>query len=140
MAHPNGTHSYVPSGRFSFRRSYIAGIRFRCNVDNVPSFTDGLFTITSVSSPSVIQYVELNPNFVDWSSNGWTLDHVITGDWYVILPSPVEHANNGHELAYIWDSVRGCMALRISFPLADQNYWFPLAGGGGGYWLDPVPS
>lgn len=140
MAHPNGVHTYLPSGGFSFSRSYLAGIRFHCNSDNIPSLTGGLFTVTSISSPNVVQYVELDPNFVEWTSNGRTLDRVIVADWYVILPSPTEYPNNGHTLQYKWDTAERAMSLHLFFPLPDREYWFPLAGGGGGYWLDPVPS
>ena len=140
MAHPNGVHTYLPSGRFSVSRSYLAGIRFHCNSDNIPSLADGLFTVTSVSSPHIVQYVELAASFVDWTSNGWTLDHIIIADWYVILPSPTEYPNNGHSLEYRWDTTLRAMSLHLFFPVANTEYWFPLSSGGGGYWLNPVPG
>lgn len=84
-----GIGSYSPNGRFSFPRSYIAEV-INCTAgfsltQNVNEFSLSFHPIF----PSVYHWT-FNLKFWLWSSNVWSLDHIITESYYVDTPNPTQ--------------------------------------------------
>ena len=136
-----GSYFSEPNDRFSVRRSYITHLRLLQNSDNYPpTLTDNLITWPSAAFPSIVQYMTILPEFILWNSNAYTLDHIITGYWYTVAPSPTPIPNGGAVLRYRWNSSLNAMTLEIEKELANTAVDVVLNGGVGGYWLDPVPT
>lgn len=108
MPHPAGSFTCVPNNRFCFNRGYIFWFEWFVNSDNAGVTFDGeIFTIPSATFPNIVQYVQIHPGWWDWSSNSYTLDHLVQAYWYVILPSPVEHPNAGLVIRFMDDPAAG---------------------------------
>lgn len=108
MPHPAGSVSFDPGPRFCFNRGYIFWFEWFVNTDNEGVTFDGTtFTISSSAFPNIVQYVELDPAWWPWSSNTYTLDHLVVAYWYVILPDPTEHANSGLVVRFMDDPAEG---------------------------------
>jgi hypothetical protein len=82
----------------------------------------------------------LLPEFLVWSSNGYTLDHIITAYWYIVLPSTIPVANSGAILRYKWRSDLQGMCLEIQKELPNTEWIIDLAAADTDYWLNPVPG
>lgn len=136
-----GSYISEPGDRFALRRSFITHLTLLQNTDNYPpTIVDNIITWPSVAFPSIVQYMEILPQFLEWSSNAYTLDHIITGYWYTVSPSPTPIPNSGAVLRYRWNSSLGAMTLEIEKESANTTLNVNLGGGVGGYWLDPVPN
>lgn len=138
MAHPSGSVSYDPSGRFSFCRGFILWFDWYVNSDNAAISFDGeIFTIGSVAYPNIVQYVQLRPPWWDWSSNFYTLDHLVQAYWYVILPSATEIPNSGLVVHFKFDPARG-WGIQFQKESPDTIVHFTLPPTEPGYWLYPL--
>lgn len=140
MPHPVGSKTFIPNGRFAFNRGYISWFEWFLNVDNAGVTFDGLiFTIPSVGFPNIVQYVEIDPAWWEWSSNSYTLDHLVIAYWYVILPSPTEFANGGLVIHFIWDDDKG-WGIQFQKESPDTHVPFIIEQSPSDYWLSPVPG
>jgi len=136
-----GSYFSEPNGRFALRRSYITHIVLQQNTDNYPpTLSDNLITWPSLGFPSIVQYMTLLPEFLVWNSNGYTLDHIITAYWYIVLPSTTPIPNSGAVLRYKWRSDLQGMCLEIQKELPNTELIIDLAAADGDYWLNPVPG
>lgn len=136
-----GSYISEPSGRFAVKRSYLAKLRVRQNIDNFPcSFSGGEIQWPSISFPLIVQTAVFLPEFLEWSSNTYTLDFVFTEYYYQVLPDTTKVANSGLVLRYKWDHPLDCMIIEVEKESANTAQVFDLPGGVGGYWLDPVPG
>jgi hypothetical protein len=68
---------YLPSNKFSFRRSYVYEIAIARYGDTV-THVNGRFTIHAVPPDPTVLIIQTYPNFWNWNSNGYTLDHIVT--------------------------------------------------------------
>lgn len=71
-----GIGTFNPSGQFSLTRSYFATIEFD-NVSFVFAQTGRIMTATLASFPGWLWRWGIDQRFYDWSSNHWTLDHLL---------------------------------------------------------------
>lgn len=84
-----GTGHYYPHGRFTFPRSYVAKV-----VNH-----DAGFTLTQTFNHFELNFHPTYPSVYHWTfderwwlwtSNVWTLDHIITESYYVNTPDPTQ--------------------------------------------------
>lgn len=130
-----GLPSYIPGGQFAFPRSYVAGLEVRH--DGPFLYWDGVILRWIVAgSPNALVEVTFVANFEQWSSNRWTLDHIILNATYEYPPNPTQY-----ELPYhiIWRVPPGKHSPHI---LLDAHYGenystIALPSQPAGYWLAP---
>lgn len=130
-----GTGTFVPTARFSFPRSFINELVLYRNLDAV-TFIGNVFTIYAPPPDPTTATIKILPAFIAWSSNGYTLDYLVTECYYQLTPGGTEnpmpfdvvfHVNptNGHnQLVIGWF---GLHADPETFPLesAPSSYWLP---------------
>lgn len=126
--------TYLPSGTFAFKRSYVAGLWVRHDT-GVLTFTDGLLTFIVAGSPDAVVKVYFKPEFVDWSSNRRTLDWIIEDATYEYPPNPTTHplpffaywivSPNPPRNCIGIDAMYGSTYTFIELPPAPPTYWLP---------------
>lgn len=136
-----GSYFSEPNGRFAVNRAYITHMVVKQNHDNYPpTFGDRTIRWPSVNFPNIVQWLGFLPQWIEPSSNTYSLDAIIQEYFYQVLPSPTPIPNSGLVLRYVWSITLSCMVLEVEKEAADTEAIWDLAGGAGGYWLDPVPS
>jgi len=139
MPHPAGSVTFDPSGSFSFCRGFLGSFEWFVNSDNDNITFDGeIFTIYSHGFPSIVQYVQINTAWWPWSSNAYTLDHLVVAYWYVILPSPVEIPNAGLVVHFLRSADLGWY-VQFQKELPGVHLPFDIETEPDNYWLAPVP-
>jgi hypothetical protein len=88
-----GTGAFYPSGRFTFPRSYIAKVEI-CTAGFALNQDGNAFEIDFRPTFNTIYHFRFHPNFWPWSSNAWSLDHIITQCYHTSPPSPVQNPLN----------------------------------------------
>lgn len=134
-----GTATYFPGGRFAFTRSYIFGINIGRYGDTITNAFN-VYTIHAVPpDPSVAIFVMDNRCWL-WTSNRWTLDHVIE-EAYVLVGGVPPKIPLAFTLSYVFDHTRhrGILQLEWYVTLPDYQY-FALPSAPSQYWLPkPLP-
>lgn len=123
-----------PNVKFAFPRSYIEGIYIRHDAGAV-TLTGNLLTYIVAGSPDAIVRVWFAENFIPWSSNRWTLDHVVidasyeypTGGQNRPLPSFLSWMTppGRHRASLYFDSWYGALNTLVMLPSAPSDYWLP---------------
>jgi len=80
-----GTGAFYPGGRFTFPRSYIAKVEC-CSAGFSLVQTYNQFTLDFRPTYGSIYHWTFDVRFWLWSSNVWTLDHIITESYYMDPP------------------------------------------------------
>lgn len=128
-----GTGAFYPSGRFVTPRSYVAKI-----VNHSAGFTltqaANVFTLDFRPTYPSVYHWTFHPNFWAWSSNCWSLDHIITESYYVQTPDPTQIPLNFglYWVRYAPDflpqiqfapNLSTVMPVTASFPSYPLDYW-----------------
>lgn len=138
MAHPTGSWSFSPGGRFCFNRGYLNFFEWFVNSDNAGVTFDGeVFTIPSAGFPNIVQYVQIKPDWFPWTSNGYRLNQLVKAYWYVILPSPTEFPNAGLVVRFLWDVSKG-WGVQFQKESPTNHEAFVLEQAPSDYWAQPV--
>lgn len=130
-----GTVTYVPQPKFWFNRAYIRRFAFGFNVGAAIVQTGNVFEITDTTNPIVHVHCKLRDDFWDWSSNSYTLDHVVEDWWLIIDPSPTPLPLN-FILSHWWNAPDAKLGILlylagsthqypVTLPFSDPTYWFP---------------
>ena len=93
-----GTGVFSPQGQFSVQRSFIQVVA----IDGIflPVATLGPnFEFHPTAGPTQHYFISFLPEFWAWSSNSYTLDHIVTEAYYTFPPSPIQFPFN-YELRY----------------------------------------
>ena len=132
---PIGSNNGTPSDQFSFRRSFIANIAFPHRLGS-PLVGGPDFVFQETLFPANIYHITVAHNFWTWTSNMFTLDHIISDAWATITPSPTVIPLNvrvtfvptspslGNHLLIDVVIVEG-VYNSASIPLQAQPYWYP---------------
>ena len=138
MPHPAGSFTSIPNARFAFNRGYIRWFEWFVNSDNAGVTFDGtIFTIPSVGFPNIVQFVEIYTPWWEWSSNSYTLDHLVVAYWYIITPSPVEHPNAGLVVHFLDDPDFG-WGIQFQKESPTNHEPFLIEQMPSNYWLYPL--
>ena len=84
-----GTGSYFPSGRFSSPRSYIAQV-YNASAGFSLVQTDNQFSLSFAPIYPSVYHWTFDEDWWSWSSNMWTLDHIIIECYYQDTPNPTK--------------------------------------------------
>jgi hypothetical protein len=140
MPHPAGSFTCDPGNRYTFNRGFISWFEWFVNVDNASITFDGeIFTISSIAFPNIVQYVQIDTAWWSWSSNAYTLDHLVIAYWYIVLPSPAEIPNAGLVVRFMWDDDQPGWGIQFQKELPGVHVPFSLEQAPSSYWLYPVP-
>lgn len=126
----------LPSEQFAFPRSYCEGLYVR-HEPGTFSWDGELLQFVVGVPPNALCKVWFDPRFVTWSSNRWTLDHVIPEATFTTIPG-----GSTFPLPFFlqWmtppDKFRAHLLVDTTF--GSLFTLVELPGGGGGYWL-PEP-
>lgn len=76
---------YLPGGQFAFPRSYCEGLWVR-HEPGTFSWDGTLLQFVVGVPPNALCKVTFDDRFTPWSSNRWTLDHVVVDATYTTIP------------------------------------------------------
>ena len=82
-----GAGTYVPWGRFTFPRSYIAKV-YIATAGFTLSQNFGEFTLDFRPTFTSVYHFTFAPDWWVWTSNVYTMDHIITECYYQDPPDP----------------------------------------------------
>lgn len=127
---------YAPQAKFAFPRSYV--------LDILVSDWTGTYTmvdnVITVDFPDHIGHKNVyvvNPKFLAWSSNRYTLDFVVCDAWNQENPDDTPNPS-GYQTRYGVDVLTGRPYVEIRNPfIVTQHATFALPQAPGGYWYPP---
>jgi hypothetical protein len=129
-----GAGVYSPQSKFSFPRSYVRGISLEVVANGITMVGDTI-TFINPSLPSQHFTVVIDPRVFPWSSNGYTLDYVISESYYQNDPDPTEFPMS-FALSYFMPAARAPYLNFQPFQLNfAQKHYFDLPLAPPGYWL-----
>ena len=128
-----GAGTYIPNGQYNFPRSYIRGFGIQIVAGNIAQ-SDNVFVLTNPPSPSVYT-LSINEYFWNWSSNRYTMDHVIGESFYsplgdgsnIEMPFLLQFYNKPDEL--------GNWIVYSPFSSPGGVTWYELPPAPPDYWL-----
>jgi hypothetical protein len=126
--------TYLPGGQLFFPRSYVRGIIVRCDTPS-PTIIDRTIVFWIAGFPPARCEVILSEEFTPWSSNAYSLDHVIDSAKYSYPPDETQF---DLPLYAIWndplspytafitlDTTYGGDRVPLLLPAAPSGYWLP---------------
>lgn len=131
-----GTGTYDPFPFFALPRSYVYDFHLARYGDTLSSVPPTII-IHAVPPDPTFAVVELNPDFVPWSSSSWRLDQIVAEFYYEVPPSIVRNPLP-FKITYACDPVtlRPSLYMQWSSTLPDfQTFILPPQPPG--YWLPP---
>lgn len=128
-----GAGAFYPTGRFTFPRSYIAQV-WCCTAGFTLTQTANEFTLDFRPVFPSVYHWRFDPRFWVWSSNVWTLDHIITDFYYVNPPDPtqiplnfglywVRYAPDHVPQLQVAPNLSTVNPVRVTFPSYPPSYW-----------------
>lgn len=84
-----GTGAFYPGGRFTFPRSYLAKVE-NCSAGFSLTQDFNKFSLSFAPTYVSVYHWTFDERFWVWTSNVWTLDHIITESYYVNTPDPTQ--------------------------------------------------
>jgi hypothetical protein len=129
-----GTPTYVTAPQFAFPRSFMQGLYFRHD-GAIVSWDLSQLKVIVAGFPDALVIYTFDDRFVPWSSNRWTIDHVLTAATYEYPPNPTQFPlpyyigwiippgeSRGHLLL---DCIYGADFSTITLPTQPSGYWLP---------------
>jgi len=131
-----GVGTFFPQGQFAAPRSYYYGVWLSFDTGSVVNWTDNRADFQAPGGV-VTGAVVFHERFWEWSSNKWTLDHMLVESWYAVAPSPTEIPLPYNLQFYTEPSLTrtyllyepfgapGSAAFKHAMPPAPPDYWMP---------------
>lgn len=132
-----GTGTFSPMGRFVSPRSYVANI-INCSAGFLLTQNVNKFSLDFRPVYPSVYHWTFSLKWWLWSSNAWSLDHIITESYYVNEPDPTQIPLN---FGLYW--VRQAPSFRPALLFAPNlstvmPITFPLPTYPPGYWARPT--
>lgn len=132
-----GAGTFIPSGQFAFPRSYLRGIWLSFDTPAIVNWTYNRVTFADSVTPVVTGAISIFYNAWAWSSNRYTVDHMVTESWYSFdngvtkIPLPFAltwflDSDFSTWLVYNPFSALGTGAFKHDMPAAPPSYWRPM--------------
>jgi len=135
MTHPTGNLVFSQGGAFTVPRSYLNDVIWDAEIHLGFTQTDSLWTLTYSPLPLYRAYVKIRDEFWNWSSNAYTLDHIIEYCYEQLSPSDPEtdallfvfvDYNATIKRPALWfRTVAPGQELHYSLPPRTAPYWTP---------------
>lgn len=128
-----GTGAYYPSGTFTTPRSYVAKIINHSAGFHLTQF-ENVFTLSFEPIYISVYTWVFHPHFWAWSSNAWSLDHIIVESYYQNPPDAtkiplnfglywVRYAPDYLPQIQFAPNMSTVTPVRASFPSYPSSYW-----------------
>lgn len=127
--------TFQPQGQFAFIRSYAKQIVVS---DQAPGIVMGGNVITTLIDPMTGYRIEytLHPEWLAWSSNRYTLDHIVDTCFWFATYAGVPHVQD-FGVAWLTHPTNFKSSIQIFNPfIRTDERIFDLAPGDQPYWLD----
>lgn len=131
-----GVGSFNPSGRFAAPRSYYVAVWVGILGWTITQ-NENEFTYHSIFFPNDTIVQVINPSFWEWSSNGWTFDHIVCESYYHrLLTGAKDPAPYGVQfrvdpttkmpVVQVWDTDGlPSPVIEADLPPPPPGYWLP---------------
>jgi hypothetical protein len=131
--------SYAKSPQFAAPRSYWRGVLIGYGPAATVTLVDNVIHVhESIGGLDYIDtYITLDPRFVPWSSNNWTLDHVFIDEYSQINGGPHLFFHAILDYGLMTPSPKFGAGFTYDGSTAAYNVWLPPAPTG--YWLPELP-
>jgi len=123
----------IQSPRFEVTRAYVSEFWLALYSTVTYVQTDNVFYMTSPVYPDYQGWIVMNPNFWQWSSNHYTLDHMVQYAYKKDTPSSPEESI-GIRILYYYDRDLGRKAIYVSTVPPEVNYKLLLPEATRPYW------
>jgi len=135
------TITNFPSPVWAFPRSYIRGFRIYGPYGPVIRIGNRFEATFTAGSYTNISVWEIYANFMDWNSNGYTLDHIIIDAYYTEPPSTFRNPlpSNCGFLTRQHDNFSWLNISYATVPWTGTHFDFPLELQPVDYWLPVNP-
>ena len=131
-----GAGTFVPNGQFAIPRPYLRGVWLSFDTPAIVAWTGNTVNFADGLMPVVVGRISFFNNFWNWSSNSYTLDHLVIESWYSfnggITEIPLPFALTWYTdtdlstyLVYNPFSAVGTGAFKHDMPEAPPGYWRP---------------
>lgn len=128
-----GTGSFSPAARFSFPRSYIANV-INCSAGFSLTQDVNKFSLSFHPTYPSVYHWTFSLKFWLWSSNVWSLDHIITESYYVDTPSTTQiplnfglywgrHAPDFKPSLLFAPNLSTSTPVTVALPIYPPGYW-----------------
>jgi hypothetical protein len=133
-----GPKTYNAIPKFAFPRSYIHQLVVSDQSPNITLTDNVILTTIDITIGYWIVYV-LDPRFMAWSSNRYTLDFPVVECYWQAFFDGVHHPQSvATNYIYYGPTPLPSLEVRNPFLVTDQHV-FPLAAAPPGYWVPPYP-
>lgn len=129
-----GTGTFFPQGQFSFIRPYVGNFAVP-SVWNLESHSAHQFVFNDFGIYNDRIFINLFPAFWGWTTNNYTLDHIVTDCYYHALPSTVD-TPTPFSLTFVPATPTRLATLKLLSPyFATTLQYFPLPARDQPYWM-----
>jgi len=127
------TGFFTPQAKFAFPRSYFYEIVVEDQAPTILRVGNNIHTIIDASVGYGIWYI-INPKMWAWSSNRYTLDHVVLDCWWEYGFDGVHHPQD-YGVAWNGEPLRLKTHILINNPFLTTNFArFPVDPQPSNYW------
>lgn len=132
-----GSPTYNPDGGFAFIRAYVPQITFGFAANAIITHSAEQFYITDGNNLDVHVVVNFFDKFWAWSSNGYTIDHLVVDSWVELTSVPGVKFPLNFNLFYKWDAANHRPEMLYYLPGYTDRYTFQLPPATAPYWVPP---
>lgn len=131
---PLGTGTFQPSGGYVVPRAYLKGFALRFDPGAEITQTENVWDGYNNAAHSLYFRITMRPTFFTWSSNRYTMNHVIIDNYTQTPPSNPNKVPFNFTLAFIWRPGFGWYLRFAPGGLGTVTHWFTLPPAPLGYW------
>lgn len=124
---------FFPQGQFALPRSYLHGLVLSTDHD-FASLVGDVIIAGYASIPDFTAFIFLDSRFIPWTSNRWTLDHIVTSAFYCY---PCPDTIHDYSVIVNWEPAPYPAMQKIHIVNAGSSlytYFFDLPSGPDDYW------
>jgi hypothetical protein len=132
---PIGTGTFIPQGQFWVTRSYVTQFIYSDILDHLSQSGNHLTFIPTLD-PTHIYHLDILLEFYVWSTNNYSLDHIVTDYYYTdltgnFLGTPTFTLSYGVPLSFLKPSIifrpSGVITTDAKIDLLPRSspYWLP---------------
>jgi hypothetical protein len=129
-----GTLTCIPSPDFSFKRSYIGQVSIS-GILGLPVMFGDYWYFPHPVLPNEDYHLVWRQNFLDWSSNRWTLDYVVKEYYHTFTGDPTHYPVDFSLRFFPQTATALSNILNVPFGVSTPPNFFGLDSAPPSYWL-----
>lgn len=138
MPHPTGILTYTPTGQFNLPRSYVPELHLYIESHLTYSLVGNEIQFLYSLAPTYRAFLKIRDVFWNWSSNTYSLDHIVEWAYQTNFTGDTETSFALH-VAYEFNTARKAPAIRLQTISPALNSWIQLPQRNVPYWLFDFP-